>query len=113
MFWHAKYPLLVFVCDKVKKLSVLSSGAIELSILSKHYQAEIAVVDTESGRVDRFGKTCNNLYHQCHSCVYYRKVSEVHVFPDCSKDCLHGRKIKCRPIKEMIHIILVIYIHGK
>lgn len=60
MFWHAKYSLLVFVCDKVKKLSVLSSGAIELSILSKHYQAEIAVVDTESGRVDRFGKNYNN-----------------------------------------------------
>jgi len=32
------------------------TGAIELSILSKHYQTEIAVVDTESGRVDRFGK---------------------------------------------------------
>jgi len=28
-----------------------------LSILSKHYQTEIAVVDIESGRVDRFGKT--------------------------------------------------------
>ena len=67
----------VSVCDKIKKLhllkpsifSLLSSGAIELSILSKHYQAEIAVVDTESGRVDRFGKTCNNLLHRCHSCV--------------------------------------------
>ena len=32
------------------------SGAIELSILSKHYQTEIAVVDIETGRVDRFGK---------------------------------------------------------
>ena len=32
------------------------TGAIELSIVSNHYQTEIAVVDTESGRVDRFGK---------------------------------------------------------
>ena len=31
-------------------------GAIELSILSKHYQTEIAVADIETGRVDRFGK---------------------------------------------------------
>ena len=37
----------------------LCTGAIELSILSKHYQTEIAVVDTESGRIDRFGKTFN------------------------------------------------------
>ena len=35
------------------------TGAIELSILSAHYQTEIAVVDTESGRVDRFGKIDN------------------------------------------------------
>lgn len=27
-----------------------------MSILSKHYQTEIAVADTESGRVDRYGK---------------------------------------------------------
>ena len=33
------------------------SGAIELSILSKHYQTEIAVVDIETGRVDRYGKS--------------------------------------------------------
>ena len=44
------------------KISLLLSwfsypGAIELSILSKHYQTEIAVVDIESERVDRFGKT--------------------------------------------------------
>ena len=31
-------------------------GAIEISILSKHYQTEIDVVNTESGRIDRFGK---------------------------------------------------------
>ncbi|XP_031560995.1 ubiquitin thioesterase OTU1-like, partial [Actinia tenebrosa] len=31
-------------------------GAIELSILSKHYGIEIAVVDTESERIDRFGE---------------------------------------------------------
>ena len=68
----------VSVYDKVKKrhllklsiISLLSSGAIELSILSKHYQAEIAVVDTESGRVDRFGKAYNNLLHRCHSCDF-------------------------------------------
>ena len=34
-----------------------SLGAIELSILSKHYQTEIAVVDIETGRVDRYGKS--------------------------------------------------------
>ena len=31
-------------------------GAIEVSILSKHYGVEIAVVDTQSGRIDRFGE---------------------------------------------------------
>lgn len=31
-------------------------GAIEISILSKHYQTEINVVNTESTRVDRFGE---------------------------------------------------------
>ncbi len=35
-------------------------GAIEISILCKHYQIEIDVVNTESGRIDRFGK-----FHQC------------------------------------------------
>ncbi|CAB4031120.1 Hypothetical predicted protein, partial [Paramuricea clavata] len=29
-------------------------GAIEISILSKHYETEIDVVNTESGRIDRF-----------------------------------------------------------
>lgn len=43
-------------------------GAIELSILSKHYQAEIAVVDTESGRVDRFGEGSG--YSNCVYLVY-------------------------------------------
>lgn len=43
-------------------------GAIELSILSKHYQTEIAVVDTESGRVDRFGEGCG--YKSCVYLVY-------------------------------------------
>lgn len=31
-------------------------GAIEISILSKHYQTEISVVNVESGRIDRFGE---------------------------------------------------------
>ncbi|KAH9518919.1 aminotransferase [Bulinus truncatus] len=31
-------------------------GGIELSILSQYYSTEIAVVDTQSGRVDRFGE---------------------------------------------------------
>ncbi|XP_074605848.1 ubiquitin thioesterase OTU1-like isoform X3 [Acropora palmata] len=43
-------------------------GAIELSILSKYYQAEIAVVDTESGRVDRFGEGSG--YSNCVYLVY-------------------------------------------
>lgn len=29
-------------------------GAIELSILGKHYNTEIASVDVETGRIDRF-----------------------------------------------------------
>jgi ubiquitin thioesterase OTU1 len=29
-------------------------GAIELSILAKHYNTEIASVDVETGRIDRF-----------------------------------------------------------
>ncbi|XP_068674999.1 ubiquitin thioesterase OTU1-like isoform X1 [Montipora foliosa] len=43
-------------------------GAIELSILSKHYQTEIAVVDTESGRIDRFGEGSG--YSDCVYLVY-------------------------------------------
>ncbi|CAI9721474.1 ubiquitin thioesterase OTU1-like [Octopus vulgaris] len=31
-------------------------GAIEISVLSKHYNVEIDVVDTQSGRIDRFGE---------------------------------------------------------
>ena len=31
-------------------------GAIEISILTKHYAVEIAVVDTQSVRIDRFGE---------------------------------------------------------
>ena len=31
-------------------------GAIEISILSKYYEVEIDVVDTQSGRIDRFGE---------------------------------------------------------
>lgn len=31
-------------------------GAIEISILSKYYNVEIDVVDTQSGRIDRFGE---------------------------------------------------------
>ncbi|XP_055884078.1 ubiquitin thioesterase OTU1-like isoform X1 [Biomphalaria glabrata] len=34
-------------------------GGIELSILSQYYHTEIAVVDTQSGRVDRFGEDRN------------------------------------------------------
>lgn len=34
-------------------------GAIEISILSKHFNLEIDVVDTQSGRVDRFGEDQN------------------------------------------------------
>jgi len=34
-------------------------GAIELSILSRHYGVEIDVVDTQSGRIDRFGQSEN------------------------------------------------------
>ncbi|XP_059169723.1 ubiquitin thioesterase OTU1-like [Physella acuta] len=34
-------------------------GGIELSILSQYYNTEIAVVDTQSGRVDRFGEDKN------------------------------------------------------
>lgn len=34
-------------------------GAIEISILSKYYQVEIDVVDTQSGRIDRFGEDIN------------------------------------------------------
>ena len=31
-------------------------GAIELSILARHYETEIAVVDIQTGRVDKFGE---------------------------------------------------------
>ncbi|CAH1784415.1 unnamed protein product [Owenia fusiformis] len=34
-------------------------GAIEISILSKQYSVEIDVVDTQSGRIDRFGEDQN------------------------------------------------------
>ncbi|ESO99484.1 hypothetical protein LOTGIDRAFT_186849 [Lottia gigantea] len=34
-------------------------GGIEISILSKYYQIEIDVVDTQSGRIDRFGEDGN------------------------------------------------------
>lgn len=34
-------------------------GAIEISILSKYYSIEIDVVDTQSGRIDRFGEDQN------------------------------------------------------
>jgi len=34
-------------------------GAIEVSILSKYYSVEIDVVDTQSGRIDRFGEDVN------------------------------------------------------
>lgn len=34
-------------------------GAIELSILSRHYHVEIDVIDTQSGRIDRFGQSEN------------------------------------------------------
>ena len=34
-------------------------GAIEISILSKYYNMEIDVVDTQSGRIDRFGEDQN------------------------------------------------------
>ena len=32
------------------------TGAIEISILSKYYQTEINVVNTENVRIDQFGK---------------------------------------------------------
>jgi len=32
-------------------------GAIELSILSRHFGVEIDVIDTQSGRIDRFGQS--------------------------------------------------------
>lgn len=34
-------------------------GAIEISILNKYYSVEIDVVDTQSGRIDRFGEDMN------------------------------------------------------
>lgn len=34
-------------------------GAIEISILSQYYSVEIDVVDTQSGRIDRFGEDVN------------------------------------------------------
>lgn len=34
-------------------------GAIEISILSKYYEVEIDVVDTQTGRIDRFGEDMN------------------------------------------------------
>ncbi|XP_045165694.1 ubiquitin thioesterase OTU1-like [Mercenaria mercenaria] len=34
-------------------------GAIEISILSKYYDVEIDVVDTQTGRIDRFGEDMN------------------------------------------------------
>jgi len=34
-------------------------GAIEISILNKYYNVEIDVVDTQSGRIDRFGEDMN------------------------------------------------------
>ncbi|XP_066027386.1 ubiquitin thioesterase OTU1 isoform X2 [Pocillopora verrucosa] len=43
-------------------------GAIELSILSKHYQTEIAVVDIETGRVDRYGEGIG--YSKCVYLIY-------------------------------------------
>ncbi|XP_046334695.1 ubiquitin thioesterase OTU1-like isoform X1 [Haliotis rufescens] len=36
-------------------------GGIELSILSRYYQVEIDVVDTQTGRIDRFGEDKNYL----------------------------------------------------
>ena len=47
--------------DRTLRCDCIFAGAIELSILSKHYQTEIAVVDTESGRIDRFGKMYDQL----------------------------------------------------
>jgi hypothetical protein len=41
-------------------------GAIEISILSKHYETEIDVVNTESGRIDRFGKLHHYTPCTCH-----------------------------------------------
>ena len=97
----------VSVCDKVKKLhllklsiiSLLSSGAIELSILSKHYQAQIAVVDTESGRVDRFGKTYINLLHRC--ICNYRRVGEVlYIYFQTVRKIVYMAENKCRHKKK-------------
>ncbi|KAL3868320.1 hypothetical protein ACJMK2_041137 [Sinanodonta woodiana] len=34
-------------------------GGIEISILSKYYEVEIDIVDTQSGRIDRFGEDMN------------------------------------------------------
>jgi ubiquitin thioesterase OTU1 len=37
-------------------------GAIELAILAQHYRAEIASVDVETGRIDKFSPATNPLH---------------------------------------------------
>ena len=71
-------------------------GAIELSILSKHYQTEIAVVDIESERVDRFGKTqlFLSLYHTLTICFpkKYPVLSPYPFPPPVWKFCFRNSK---------------------
>ena len=52
------------------------AGAIELSVLSEHYQLELDVVDVQSQRIDRFGMSISNSFpcdihvHTCsHTCI--------------------------------------------
>ena len=35
---------------------VISTGAIELSVFSEHFETEIDVVDVQTQRIDKFGK---------------------------------------------------------
>lgn len=63
-------------------------GAIEISILSKYYGVEIDVVDTQTGRIDRFGEDIN----------YSRRVlviyDGVHYDPLIMEPLIPGEEIK-------------------
>ena len=50
----------------------ITSGAIELFILSKYYQIEVAAVDIQSGRVDIYGQNENYLEVYPVFCVIFK-----------------------------------------
>ncbi|XP_060562412.1 ubiquitin thioesterase OTU1-like [Ruditapes philippinarum] len=63
-------------------------GAIEISILSKYYDVEIDVVDTQSGRIDRFGEDMN--YKQRVLVIY----DGIHYDPLIMEPLIPGEEIK-------------------